>query len=73
MNHRFPGLTPALFEDNRAAAEASPGSPEDIVEFPLLLPSWEAAALEEVARERGQTTAQVIRQLIRGCLTTPHS
>ncbi len=68
MNHNLPGLCPPYSEAGNPVPRAVPGSAEDVVEFPLLLPGWEVAALEEVARERGQTTAQVIRQLIRGYL-----
>jgi hypothetical protein len=37
----------------------------DLLEFPLLLLSWQAAALETAARERGLTSAQLVRDLIR--------
>lgn len=38
---------------------------EDIVELSLLLPSWQAAELETAAQDRGLTTGQMVRQLIR--------
>jgi hypothetical protein len=69
MNQRFPGLGPTGSEKPSSAPRAVARGADDIVELPLLLPGWEAAALEEAARVRGQTTAQVIRQLIRGYLT----
>src|SRR5262245_11358822 len=37
---------------------------EGVVELPLLLPGWQAAALEEAAHARGQTAAQMVRGLI---------
>jgi hypothetical protein len=36
----------------------------EIVELPLLLPRWQALALETVAEGRGLTPAQMLRQLI---------
>jgi hypothetical protein len=36
----------------------------DIVELDLLLPGWQASALEAIARSRGLTTGQMIRSLI---------
>ena len=36
----------------------------EVVELPLLLPRWQAAALEEAARSRGMTTGQMIRRVI---------
>jgi hypothetical protein len=37
----------------------------DVLEFTLLLPGWQAAALETAARQRGLTSAQLVRDLIR--------
>ncbi len=37
----------------------------DVVEFPLLLPGWQAQALEEAAHHRGQTAAEMVRGLLR--------
>lgn len=37
---------------------------EGIVEFSLLLPAWQAAAIEEAAFARGLTAAQMLRGLI---------
>jgi hypothetical protein len=39
-----------------------------IVEVSLLLPGWEAAALERFARNRNLTVGQVLRSLIWDCL-----
>jgi hypothetical protein len=36
----------------------------DIVEFSVLLPGWQAAALEATARGQGLTTAQMVRRVI---------
>jgi len=36
----------------------------EIVEFSVLLPGWQAAALEATARSQGITTGQMVRHLI---------
>ena len=35
-----------------------------VVEIPLLLPHWQAEALECVAHEQGQTAGEMIRHLL---------
>jgi len=52
------------------------GSPEprpdaEVVELPLLLPRWQALALESRANCHGMTTAQMLRQLISDLLHGP--
>ena len=37
----------------------------DMVELSVLLPSWQAEALESAAQDQGLTTAQMVRSLIR--------
>jgi hypothetical protein len=37
---------------------------DDIVELALLLPAWQAAALEATAHGQGLTSAQMVRRLI---------
>ena len=37
---------------------------QEVVEFPLLLPLWQALELEAVARRRGMTTGQMIRRML---------
>jgi len=37
----------------------------EIVELPLLLPSWQMEALETAAHDQGLTAGQMIRHLIR--------
>lgn len=44
-------------------AEAS-YSDHEVVELQLLLPQWQAAALEAAARARGMTTGQILRRVI---------
>ncbi len=39
-------------------------SDHEVVELQLLLPRWQAAALEEAARSRGMTTGQMLRRVI---------
>ena len=36
----------------------------EVVELSLLLPGWQAAALEATAHREGVTTAQMIRRII---------
>lgn len=36
----------------------------EIVELPLLLPRWQADALEDAANRNGMTTGQMIRRVI---------
>lgn len=40
----------------------------EVVELPLLLPRWQAAELEAAARQRGMTTGQMLRRVIREVL-----
>jgi hypothetical protein len=42
---------------------------QEVVELPLLLPRWQAEELEAAARERGMTTGQMLRRVIRELLT----
>jgi hypothetical protein len=37
---------------------------QEVVELPLLLPRWQALALESAARRRGMTTGQMLRRVI---------
>ena len=37
---------------------------EEVVEIPLLLPNWQAEALESVAHQQGLTAGEMIRQLL---------
>lgn len=41
---------------------------QEVVELPLLLPRWQAVELEAVARQRGMTTGQMLRRVIRDVL-----
>jgi hypothetical protein len=42
----------------------SPRIDMEVVELPLLLPRWQAMALEAAARQRGMTTGQMLRRVI---------
>ena len=44
---------------------------ERVVEVPLLLPGWQAEALEAAARREGRTLAEMARRLIRDFLHQP--
>lgn len=37
---------------------------EGVVEIPLLLPEWQAEALENLAHTRGLTAAEMVRRLL---------
>ena len=37
----------------------------EVVEIPLLLPTWQVAALATAAQDRGQTTGEMLRNLLR--------
>jgi hypothetical protein len=39
-------------------------SDHEVVELQLLLPRWQATALEAAARSRGMTTGQILRRVI---------
>jgi hypothetical protein len=43
----------------------------EVVEIPLLLPGWQATALETVAHENGLTTAAMVRHLLRDFILAP--
>lgn len=43
---------------------STPRLDADVVEMPLLLPRWQADALEDAARRRGMTTGQMLRRVI---------
>lgn len=43
---------------------------QEVVELPLLLPRWQAVELEAAARQRGMTTGQMLRRVIRDVLAS---
>jgi hypothetical protein len=47
---------------------AAPSSMEDVVELSLLLPAALASELEAAAFQRGATTAEMVRRLVRDFL-----
>jgi hypothetical protein len=42
----------------------------DVVEIPVLLPEWQALALEDVAHQCGLTAGEMLRLLLADCLAT---
>ena len=46
------------------AAGGPARSDHEVVELQLLLPRWQAAALEAAARQRGMTSGQILRRVI---------
>jgi hypothetical protein len=57
------------------SAAAPRGGDQDleVVELPLLLPRWQAVALEAAASRRGMTTGQMLRRVITDLFGTPGS
>lgn len=49
----------------RPSGDVLPPGSEEIVELSLLLPAWQAEALEAAAHGRGLTTGQMLRSIIR--------
>ena len=43
----------------------------DMLELPLLLPGWQAEALEQMAHAEGVTVGQLLRRLVQQALTQP--
>jgi hypothetical protein len=41
---------------------------EEVIEVPLLLSGWQMSALERAAHRSGQTTGEMVRQLLRDFL-----
>ena len=58
MPTRSPGTDPEFSEPNLTLLDG------EIVEFSVLLPGWQAAALEAAARGQGLTAGQMVRRLI---------
>lgn len=56
-------MTPPQLSDAPRASD-SPRSDMEVVELPLLLPRWQAQALEAAANRRGMTTGQILRRVI---------
>jgi hypothetical protein len=40
----------------------------EVVEIPVLLPEWQAVALEDVAHQCGLTAGEMLRMLLADCL-----
>ena len=43
----------------------------EVVEIPVLLPGWQATALEDAAHERGLTAGEMLRHLLADFLKPP--
>lgn len=54
----------AGFLGPRMGPGSSPQLDDEVVELPLLLPRWQAEALEEAAHNRGLTAGQMMRKLL---------
>jgi len=44
----------------------------EVVELQLLLPRWQAAALEAAAQSRGMTAGQILRRVITDLFAEPY-
>jgi hypothetical protein len=49
---------------SRGDAPALGLADEEVVEIPLLLPTWQAAALVTTAQQHGLTVAEMVRRLL---------
>jgi hypothetical protein len=47
---------------------SEPRGEADVVEIPVLLPEWQAAALEDLAHQCGLTAGEMLRLLLADCL-----
>ena len=54
----------AGFLGPRVGPAPTPHLDDEVVELPLLLPRWQAEALEEAAHIRGLTAGQMMRKLL---------
>ena len=54
----------AGFLGPRTGPSPTPQLDDEVVELPLLLPRWQAEALEEAAHNRGLTAGQMMRKLL---------
>jgi hypothetical protein len=63
----------AIHEDGAALARWRDAAPPDgeVVELLLLLPEWQASALEAAARSHGLTVGQMVRRLVRDFCAVP--
>jgi hypothetical protein len=50
------------YEDNRVANS-------EVIEIPLLLSVGQVSALERVAHQQGMTAGEMVRQLVRDCIS----
>ena len=57
-----------MLANDRSAASLLEGDRE-MVEFSLLLPGWQADALERVAADSGLTIGQLLRRLVNQAIT----
>ena len=61
-------MTPHTTWSDSAAVGTLPTEPTrsdfEVVEMQLLLPKWQAVALEAAARDLGMTTGQILRRVI---------
>ncbi len=58
-------LLMALVESPSSTTPSGEGMPVmDVVEVPVLLPGWQALALEDAAHDRGLTAGEMLRHLL---------
>jgi hypothetical protein len=67
-----PVLLMALVETPSPSTPPGQGIPAmDVVEVPVLLPSWQALALEDAAHDRGLTAGEMLRHLLSDFFARP--
>jgi hypothetical protein len=65
-------LLMALVKSPSSSAPPCDGIPAmDVVEVPVLLPGWQALALEDAAHDRGLTAGEMLRHLLSDFFTRP--
>ena len=56
--------SPGLYAFMNDRMEEARSLGEEVVEIPLLLPAWQAEALEMMAYDHGLTAAEMVRHLL---------
>jgi hypothetical protein len=62
---RIHAMSDRLSQSSYLSSLSPPMGEEDVVEIPLLLPGWQVSALATAAHDRGLTTGEMVRTLLR--------
>ncbi len=71
MDTARPKIAAAFFPPRHAGVTEFTAVDKEVVELALLLPRWQAVALENAAHQRGLTAGQMLRKLIGNSLGNP--